>query len=120
MLARRFGQWWRRLPFVLVGEHFFDMPRQENHVLVGPRRRSQVGDMTTAFDDRSSESELDGGDTMVRACEACGHDSSSHDATATRFCRVSQDRALDRACICREPAVRSGSPMYGRGRFSGK
>ncbi|WP_445189192.1 RGCVC family protein [Pseudonocardia sp. Cha107L01] len=76
--------------------------------------------MTTKLNDRFPESEQLGGDTMVRACEACGHDSSSHDATATRFCRASHDRKLDRGCICRvaEPTRRSGAPMYGLGRFS--
>ena len=66
------------------------------------------------------------GDAAVPACEACGHDMSSHDATARRFCRVSHDRAVDRGCICRaaaetrEPAEPAGAPMYGRGRFSGR
>nr|WP_211261517.1 RGCVC family protein [Pseudonocardia acaciae] len=77
--------------------------------------------MTTTSHDDPSGSE--------GACEACGHDVSSHDATAQRFCRVSHERGLDRGCICRDgaktpeasaPAEPSGAPMYGRGRFSGR
>jgi hypothetical protein len=62
-------------------------------------------------------------------CEACGHDTSAHDTTAQRYCKVSLERSAERRCICRgqEPAAkavaapgRTGAPMYGRGRFSGK
>lgn len=65
------------------------------------------------------------------ACEACGHDAASHDATASRYCKASLGRSADRGCICRDQSIavkqaptakpgRSGAPMYGLGRFSGK
>jgi hypothetical protein len=75
--------------------------------------------MTTTFDDRSPKSEQLSDDSLATVCEACGHDESLHDATGTRFCRASLDRAVDRGCICRA-AGKPATPMYGRGRFSGK
>jgi hypothetical protein len=66
---------------------------------------------------------------LAVVCAACGHDTSAHDATAQRYCRVSLERSAERGCICRgqdagAKAVaapgRAGATMYGRGRFSGK
>lgn len=78
--------------------------------------------MTTTFDNRLAGNGPAVEDNLTRACRSCGHDESSHDATATRFCRATHERALDRACICRghEPTRRPEAPMYGRGRFSGR
>jgi hypothetical protein len=39
-------------------------------------------------------------DATVRVCDVCGHARLSHDAIASRFCRASRDRALDRDCAC--------------------
>jgi len=75
--------------------------------------------MTTTFDDRSPSSEQLSDDSLAPTCEACGHDKSLHDTTGTRFCQASLDRAVDRGCICRA-AGKPATPMYGRGRFSGK
>jgi hypothetical protein len=78
----------------------------------------------TLSDIQSPGSALTHDSQAASACDACGHDLSSHDATSARFCRATTDRALDRACICfpREnvTADRSGTPMYGRGRYSGR
>ena len=65
------------------------------------------------------------GQATARSCEACGHDLAVHDATSTRFCQASLARSDARRCLCTAPdgtrlgpASGSGSPMYGRGRFS--
>jgi hypothetical protein len=52
--------------------------------------------MTTTFEDRSPKSEQLSDDGLATVCAACGHDESLHDATGTRFCRASLDRAVDR------------------------
>jgi hypothetical protein len=53
------------------------------------------------------------------ACEACGHDLSSHDAISGRFCRASVDNGLERVCICAAgPNAPTGAAFYGRGRPS--
>jgi hypothetical protein len=90
--------------------------------------------MTTEFDGRSSGSAPAQTDSDAQVCPACQHDLSIHDATATRYCKASQDRGLDRRCMCPGRAAadaakaraasttptREDAPMYGRGRFSGK
>lgn len=78
--------------------------------------------MTTTFDNRLAGHRPAVDDALPPPCRSCGHDESSHDATATRFCRATLDRARDRACICRRPnpAEGPGAPMYGRGGFSGR
>ncbi|HEY2205711.1 MAG TPA: RGCVC family protein [Pseudonocardia sp.] len=86
--------------------------------------------MTVEVDGRSTEAAPTDDSPPERACEACGHDVSAHDATSGRFCRATVDRELDRGCICpsdeaattaaSRQAGRGGAPMYGRGRFSGK
>jgi hypothetical protein len=57
------------------------------------------------------------GNPEVEVC-ACGHEWSSHDAIATRFCRASHARALKRACVCPDkPAPpKRDAPMYGYGK----
>ena len=86
--------------------------------------------MTTRFDVQSAGSGDD--DVAVQVCDACGHAPLSHDAIATRYCQVSRDRALNRACACSIRSVTaetekkedgstvrsSEAPMYGRGRLS--
>jgi hypothetical protein len=57
--------------------------------------------MTTEFDVQSPEFD---GDATVHVCGVCGHARLPHDAIATRFCRASRDRALDRACAIRASA----------------
>lgn len=78
--------------------------------------------MTITDDPRSPKPEPGTGDDMDGPCQACGHQRLSHDTTATRFCRATLDHARDRACVCNppEPAKPSATPMYGRGRFSGR
>ncbi|WP_156935004.1 RGCVC family protein [Pseudonocardia spinosispora] len=79
--------------------------------------------MTTEFHERSS------GSDQSDACEACGHDEAAHDVTATRYCAATVARGTERGCVCRGQEAapkaaaapgRTGAPMYGRGRFSGK
>lgn len=53
-------------------------------------------------------------------CQACGHQPSYHGSTGTRFCRATLDRALDRGCLCDPPDGAPATPMYGRGRYSGR
>jgi hypothetical protein len=109
------------------------VPRQEFHVLAGCAGEVRTHDMTTEFDNQSAGSEPADGDTLVQVCPACAHDVSVHDATAIRYCRASQDRGLDRGCMCPAGSAAkaaqartvsapggAGTPMYGRGRFSGK
>ncbi len=88
--------------------------------------------MTTEFDVPSPGSEQVDGDATVQICDACGHARLAHDAIASRFCRASRDRALDRDCACANrgstadtkkrhadsTVQRPEAPMYGRGRFS--
>ena len=90
--------------------------------------------MTTKFKVQSPGPGQLNGDPPIRVCDACGHTQLSHDAISTRFCQASRDRALERDCICpTDPSIgetewedtgsaarRSGAPMYGRGRFSGR
>jgi hypothetical protein len=89
--------------------------------------------MGIELDDQAARSEHAEAEVSPDVCEACQHDWSLHDATATRYCRVSSARSLDRRCMCpvsdaaqpstepaSQPASQSGSPMYGRGRFSGR
>jgi hypothetical protein len=90
--------------------------------------------MTTEFEIQSPGPEQGHGDAPINMCDACGHTRLTHDAIATRFCQASRDGAVDRDCICPiDPSIgetervhrgsaarRSGAPMYGRGRFSGR
>jgi ribosomal protein L32 len=100
--------------------------------------------MTTEFEIQSPGPEQVDGDAPINVCDSCGHTRNvcdscghtrlSHDAVATRFCQASRDGAVDRDCICpidpstgetervhrSSGARRSGAPMYGRGRFSGR
>jgi hypothetical protein len=89
--------------------------------------------MGIELDDQAARSEQAEAEDSSQVCEACQHDLSLHDATATRYCRVSSQRSLDRRCMCpasdavrprseavSQPTGQSGSPMYGRGRFSGR
>jgi ribosomal protein L32 len=90
--------------------------------------------MTTEFEIQSPGPEQVDGDAPINVCDSCGHTRLSHDAVATRFCQASRDGAVDRDCICpidpstgetervhrSSGARRSGAPMYGRGRFSGR
>ncbi|WP_414710479.1 RGCVC family protein [Pseudonocardia sp.] len=89
--------------------------------------------MGIELDDQAARSENIEAEGSAEVCEACQHDLSLHDATAIRYCRVSSQRSLDRRCMCpatdaaqpsteaaSQPTGQSGSPMYGRGRFSGR
>jgi hypothetical protein len=88
--------------------------------------------MRTEFDLPSPGSEQVDGNATVHVCDVCGHPRLAHDAIASRFCRASRDRALDRDCACANrvstadtekghadgTVQRPETPMYGRGRFS--
>jgi hypothetical protein len=122
---------------ILVLNHLSEVPRQEINDLIGGVAEVRYFLMTTEFDVPSPGSEQVDGDATVHLatvhlCDVCGHARLSHDAIASRFCRASRDRALDRDCACAnrgstadtekgnaDSAVqRLEAPMYGRGRFS--
>ena len=109
-----------------------EVPRQEINDRIGGVAEVRYFLMTTQFDVPSPGSEQVDGDARVQMCDVCGHARLSHDAIASRFCRASRDRALDRDCACANrgstaatekrhadsTVQRPEAPMYGRGRFS--
>jgi len=109
-----------------------EVPRQEINDLIGGVAEVRYFLMTTEFDVPSPGSEQVDGDATVHLCDVCGHARLAHDAIASRFCRASRDRALDRDCACANrgstadkekrhadsTVQRPEAPMYGRGRFS--
>ena len=109
-----------------------EVPRQEINDLIGGVAEVRYFLMTTQFDVPSPGSEQVDADATVQICDVCGHARLAHDAIASRFCRASRDRALDRDCACANrgstantekrhadsTVQRPEAPMYGRGRFS--
>ena len=85
---------------ILVLGRLSEVPRQEINDLLGGVAEVRYFLMTTEFDLPSPGSERVDGNATEHVCDVCGHPGLAHDAIASRFCRASRDRALDRDCAC--------------------